>query len=110
MESVMMRETTVGGVLREAAGSPGQRLPEVGPDDDAQIQYTSGTTGFPQGWVNPMPLFHTAGCVLLTLGPVQHLCAQVLAQLGHPSLANTDTSAIRVAFSGGATVPPALVR
>jgi fatty-acyl-CoA synthase len=147
------------------SGSPGQRLPEVGPDDDAQIQYTSGTTGFPKGavlrhrgitnnarfcaeilelepgqvWVNPMPLFHTAGCVLLTLGPVQHLSTQVLvpgfdpglvlhlqesergalfggvptmllAQLDHPAFASTDISAVRCAFAGGATVPPALVR
>jgi len=65
---------------------------------------TSGTTGLPKGavlrhraitnnarffaeilqagpgdvWVNPMPLFHTAGCVQLTLGPVQGLFTQVL--------------------------------
>ena len=33
------------------SGSPMQHLPEVRPDDDAQIQYTSGTTGFPKGAV-----------------------------------------------------------
>jgi fatty-acyl-CoA synthase len=148
-----------------ASASPAERLPEVSPDDAAQIQYTSGTTGFPKGavlchrgitnnarfgaqilqaepgevWVNPMPLFHTAGCVLLTLGPVQHLLTQVLvpgfepglvlnliesersamfggvttmilALLNHPGFAGTDLSAIRCAFSGGATVPPDLVR
>jgi len=147
------------------SSSATERLPEVSPDDAAQIQYTSGTTGFPKGallrhrgitnngrfcaqilraepgdvWVNPMPLFHTAGCVLLTLGPVQHLATQVLvpgfdpglvlhltesehstlfggvptmllAQLDHPGFAGTDLSSVRCAFSGGATVPPALVR
>jgi fatty-acyl-CoA synthase len=148
-----------------ASASATQRLPEVGPDDAAQIQYTSGTTGFPKGallshrgitnngrfcaqilqaepgdvWVNPMPLFHTAGCVLLTLGPVQRLAAQVvvpgfepglvlsliesehsamfagvptmlLALLSHPAFGGTDFSSVRCAFSGGSTVPPTVVR
>src|SRR5262249_24260670 len=87
-----------------ASGSDTQKLPEVRPDDSVQIQYPSGTSGFPKGavlshrgitnnarisaqcwratpgevWVNPMPMFHTAGCVLLTLGPVQALASQVL--------------------------------
>src|SRR3954464_12150508 len=72
-------------------------LPAVAPGDIAQIQYTSGTTGFPKGamlphrglvtvsrmfaqvngasaadvWINPMPMFHTAGCGLATLGALQ---------------------------------------
>ena len=147
------------------SGSATERLPEVHPDDAAQIQYTSGTTGFPKGavlshrgitnngrfcaqilrlapgdvWVNPMPMFHTAGCVLLTLGPVQRLATQVvvpgfepglmlnlietersallggvptmlLALLGHPGFGGTDFSSVRIAFSGGATVPPTVVQ
>ncbi|MGB8963216.1 MAG: AMP-binding protein [Pseudonocardiaceae bacterium] len=147
------------------SGSPAERLPDVHSEDEAQIQYTSGTTGFPKGavllhrgitnnarfcaeilqagpgevWVNPMPLFHTAGCVLLTLGPVQGLFTQVLppgfdpglmlhliesergtmfagvptmllAQLDHSDFPGRDMSGVRCAFSGGATVPSAVVR
>jgi fatty-acyl-CoA synthase len=79
------------------SGSPSERLPEVTPDDIGQIQYTSGTTGFPKGAmlhhrgitnnaryfmqrrdpatagvsVNPMPLFHTAGSCMAVVGITQ---------------------------------------
>ncbi len=71
-----------------------ERQASVQPQDAAQIQYTSGTTGFPKGAVlshrsilnnvvlyalrqgslrsdrlcSPMPFFHTGGCVLAVLG------------------------------------------
>jgi fatty-acyl-CoA synthase len=77
-----------------ALADPDTALPVVGPRDLAQIQYTSGTTGFPKGvllhhhaLVNnarftmqrmgggptdvavwPLPLFRTAGCGMGVLG------------------------------------------
>ena len=79
-------------------------LPEVAPGDAVQIQYTSGTTGFPKGavlshrnlvnnarlfaarakthqgsvWANFMPLFHTAGCATGALGCLQAACKMLL--------------------------------
>ncbi|HUC26907.1 MAG TPA: AMP-binding protein [Streptosporangiaceae bacterium] len=140
-------------------------LPEVHPDDIAQIQYTSGTTGFPKGaelhhrgltnnarfyaqriglqsgevYVNPMPLFHTAGCAMGVLGTCQSLAVHIpvlafdpalmlelletersdaflgvptmmIALLEHPDLGKRDLSSLRVAVSGGSPVPAGLVR
>ncbi len=81
-----------------------QLLPKVEAVDRAQIQFTSGTTGFPKGacllhrglsnngrlyaeaigatasdvWINPMPMFHTAGCGLATLGALHTGGAHVM--------------------------------
>jgi fatty-acyl-CoA synthase len=147
------------------SGSSTTAFPDVGPDDIAQIQYTSGTTGFPKGarlthrglgnngrffavtigaghedvWVNPMPMFHTAGCGLVTLGALQtggtqvmppgfdpslmlQLCEEesgtimlgvptmVIRMLDDPGLAQRDVGSWRLALMGGAPVPPELVR
>ena len=148
-----------------ASGARDTVLPEVAPGDIAQIQYTSGTTGFPKGaclthrglanngrlfaraigagpddvWVNPMPMFHTAGCGLVTLGALQtggiHVLppafdpalllalfeaergtlmlsvpTMLIRLLDHPDARTRDLTSWRLAALGGAPVPPELAR
>lgn len=140
-------------------------LPLVRADDAAQIQYTSGTTGFPKGavlshsglhgngklvferarmtrgdvWLNFMPMFHTGGCALGTLGSLSARATMILAALFDPAAMNSiieqervtgllavptmlvglidanavaprDLSSVRTILSGGSMVAPELVR
>jgi fatty-acyl-CoA synthase len=133
---------------------------EVKATDPVMIQYTSGTTGFPKGavlshqgilnnvhiWylilglsektvhINPMPFFHTGGCVLGILGPVSVGATQVptiefdpkkvleaiakengtfagsvptmiLGYLSQPDVKNYDLSSFQLFISGGTNVP-----
>ena len=148
-----------------AGGDIDVDLPDVQPGDAAQIQYTSGTTGFPKGAVlhhrgimnNPrlllarlqvsapeptvcvLPMFHTSGCVGGTLGALTTggalilppafdparlldlverekltqvvavptmLVALLEAQAAQPR----DVTSVRFVGSGGAMVPPDLIR
>ena len=151
--------------LHAGGGEGAQALPDVVPGDAAQIQYTSGTTGFPKGavlshrglvnnaryyagrcgvtesttWINPMPMFHTSGCGMLTLGSLQAGCRMVLVSLFDPHVivgliesqkasialgvptmilamldaqeaSPRDVSTLELISSGGAMVAPELVR
>ncbi len=146
-------------------GANKPKLPSVKPEDAAQIQYTSGTTGFPKGavlshrglvnnarfyaarcntqrdtvWINIMPMFHTSGCGMVTLGCLQAASKMVLVGLFDPDsvvqliederatiilgvptmvvgLAEAqersprDVSSLKLVSSGGAMVAPELVR
>ncbi len=92
----------------ENEGAP----PDVTPDDIVQIQYTSGTTGFPKGallhhhglvrngidtmtragvragdsFVHNMPLFHTTGCAILALGGIGVGGTMMLAPVFDPAM------------------------
>lgn len=95
-----------------AHGSRAPALVEAGPDDPAQVQYTSGTTGFPKGallthrgltnnarlifkranchretvWANYMPMFHTSGCAIAALGCLQTPCHLLMVKFFDPHL------------------------
>lgn len=95
-----------------ATADPKQPLPAVKPDDTMQIQYTSGTTGFPKGaclhhrgvintsrnvalrvgfseggvWVNAMPMYHIAGDIVSEIGAFALKGTFVLMQEFNPGL------------------------
>lgn len=148
-----------------AEGASPPAVPDVAPTDAAMIQYTSGTTGFPKGavlshrglvnnarfyagrcgvteattWVNIMPMFHTSGCGMVTLGCLQARCRMVLISLFDPDVVldqleassadiilgvptmvvalldaqeahPRDLSALKLLSCGGSMVAPELVR
>nr|WP_321509272.1 AMP-binding protein [uncultured Hyphomonas sp.] len=96
--------------LFDGEGSGELRNP--GPHDPTQIQYTSGTTGFPKGallhhnglvmngieamkragvnqgdvFVHHMPLFHTTGCAILVLGGLGVGATLLLAPMFDPAM------------------------
>ena len=91
-------------------GEASGELRDPKPHDAVQIQYTSGTTGFPKGallhhhglvrngidamtrggmqeggtFIHNMPLFHTTGCAILVLGGLGAGCTMYLAPMFDP--------------------------
>ena len=115
------------------SASPERVLPEVSPQDIAQIQYTSGTTGSPKGallthrsvtnngrfvgmglglqpgdaFLNPLPFFHVAGCVVGVLGALTNGATLVQPTVFEPGLVMDMCETNKVTAMGG--VPTILI-
>jgi len=115
------------------AGAEGGELRSPKPADPVQIQYTSGTTGFPKGAilhhnglvrnaietlaragvragdnvVGFMPLFHTSGCGVVVLGSLGSGATILLPPLFDPAMGVKVLERERVRFIGG--VPTMLI-
>ena len=118
-------------VVRGFSG-PERPLPPVDPGDPAQVQYTSGTTGFPKGavlhhrglvanaelvhrragfpvhgtWLTALPLFHTAGCAMSVLGTAASQGTLVLGRFFEPGMLLAAAERWSADFLGGV---PAMV-
>lgn len=95
-----------------ASGDPSRELPPLHAGQMMQIQYTSGTTGFPKGaclhhrgvintahqiasranfpiggvWINSMPLFHIGGSIVSEIGTFSRMGTFVQMQGFEPGL------------------------
>ncbi len=115
------------------AGEDEGALRNPKPQDAVQLQYTSGTTGFPKGavlhhnglvrngvdtmarggmeqgdiFIHTMPLFHTTGCAILVLGGFGRCGTMLLAPMFDPAMIANVIESQRAKFILG--VPTMLV-
>jgi fatty-acyl-CoA synthase len=120
-------------LLADVVVADDAQLPVVGPDDHAQIQYTSGTTGFPKGailrhgaivhnarmctermgipdnsgWLQATPLFHTSGCCFGVLSALNLRSKLVLMSIFEPAMFLELVESERTSVAGG--VPTMLI-